>query len=158
MFSKFRLDKIQLADFKEYKNTGDEIYKIFRSEIYRDLQNFIDEDGYIDGRMLQDNWFSTKSEYDVFLSHSHDDEEIAVALAGFLQKRLGLSTFIDSCLWGYSNDLLRKIDERYCLYSDRTSFDYDKRNYSTSHVHMMLSIALSEMMDQCEAIFFFKHS
>ena len=40
----------------------------------------------------------------------------------------------------------------YC--SNGTSFDYDKRNYSTSHVHMMLSIALSRMIDKCESVFF----
>lgn len=28
------------------------------------------------------------------------------------------------------------------------------RNYSTSHVHMMLSIALSRMIDKCESVFF----
>lgn len=32
-------------------------------------------------------------------------------------------------------------------------FDYDKRNYSTSHVHMMLSIALTSMIDACETVF-----
>lgn len=52
------------------------------------------------------------------------------------------------------NDLLREIDEKYCRHSNGTSFDYDKRNYSTSHVHMMLSIALSRMIDKCESVFF----
>ena len=45
-----------------------------------------------------------------------------------------------------SNDLLRRIDENYCRHSNGISFDYNKRNYSTSHVHMMLSIALSKML------------
>lgn len=67
---------------------------------------------------------------------------------------MSVKSFIDSCLWGYSNDLLREIDEKYCRHSNGTSFDYDKRNYSTSHVHMMLSIALSRMIDKCESVFF----
>ena len=40
------------------------------------------------------------------------------------------------------------------MYSDGVSYDYDKRNYSSSHVHMMLSIALSRMIDNCETVFF----
>ena len=108
----------------------------------------------IDGTKLQEGWFPTKQKFNVFLSHSHDDENLAISLAGFLKEELNLDTFIDSCLWGYSNDLLREIDEKYCRNRNSTFFDYEKRNYSTSHVHMMLSIALSRMIDQCEAIFF----
>ena len=73
---------------------------------------------------------------------------------GFLKEKLDLDTFIDSCLWRYSNDLLKELDKKYCKYSDGVSYDYDKRNYSSSHVHMMLSIALSRMIDNCEAVFF----
>lgn len=110
-------------------------------------------DGVIDGTKLQENWFPTKHKFNVFLSHSHNDKQLAIALAGFLKDKLGLNAFIDSCLWGYSNDLLKEIDQRYCRHRNGVSFDYNKRNYSTSHVHMMLSIALSRMIDNCEAVF-----
>lgn len=50
----------------------------------------------------------------------------------FSKFKLNLNTFIDSCLWGYSNDLLREIGKKYCKYSDGVPFDYNKRNYSTS--------------------------
>ena len=33
-------------------------------------------------------------------------------------------------------------------------YDYNKRNYSTSHVHMMLSTALTMMMDEAECVIF----
>lgn len=118
------------------------------------LQDFIDENGVINGTKLQNDWFPVETKFDVFLSHSHDDENTAIALAGFLKKELNLNTFIDSCLWGYSNDLLWQLDKKYCRHSNGTSFDYNKRNYSTSHVHMMLSIALSNMIDECESVFF----
>lgn len=62
--------------------------------------------------------------------------------------------FIDSCLWGCANQLLKIIDKEYCIHSNGKFYDYDKRNYSTSHVHMMLSIALNTMIDNCEAIIF----
>jgi hypothetical protein len=35
-----------------------------------------------------------------------------------------------------------------------STYNYKKRNYSTSHVHMMLSTALSMMIDKTECLFF----
>lgn len=153
MFSKFKLDDILLTDFQSYEILGREFFNSYKTEIQTGLQEFINENGIIDGTQLQKNWFPVKEQFDIFLSHSHNDEDLAIALAGFLKEEMGLNTFIDSCLWGYSNNLLRKIDEKYCRHSNGTSFDYDKRNYSTSHVHMMLSIALMRMIDECEAVF-----
>ena len=154
MFSKFKLNNIVYSDFKEYESLGKEYYAQIQTDIQSSLKEFIGIDGVIDGTKLQESWFPTKQKFSVFLSHSHADEKLAISIAGFLKKELNLNTFIDSCLWGYSNDLLREIDERYCRHSNGTSFDYEKRNYSTSHVHMMLSIALSRMIDECEAVFF----
>lgn len=153
MFSKFKLNDIVYSDFKEYESLGKEYYTKIQTDIQSSLKEFIGIDGVIDGTKLQESWFPTRQKFSVFLSHSHADEKLAVSIAGFLKKELNLNTFIDSCLWGYSNDLLREIDEKYCRHSNGTSFDYDKRNYSTSHVHMMLSIALSRMIDKCESVF-----
>lgn len=154
MFSKFKLNDIDIHAFNEYEYTGREYFNQIKVDIQKQLQEFIGEDGVIDGISLQNAWFPTQDKFSIFLSHSHDDEKLAISLAGFLMKELNLKTFIDSCLWGYSNELLRIIDEKYCRHTNGTSFDYDKRNYSTSHVHMMLSIALSRMIDNCESIFF----
>ena len=118
----------------EYLKIKKRIFKIAWRE-------FIGLDGIIDGTKLQENWFPTKQKFDVFLSHSHNDEKLAILFAGFLKEKLDLDTFIDSCLWRYSNDLLKELDKKYCKYSDGVSYDYNKRNYSSSHVHMMLSIA-----------------
>lgn len=154
MFSKFKLNDIAYSDFEKYESEGKEYYEKTKTDIQNSQKEFIGKDGVVDGSGLQESWFSTKQKFDVFLSHSHTDEKLAISLAGFLKRELNLNTFIDSCLWGYSNDLLREIDEKYCRHSNGTSFDYDKRNYSTSHVHMMLSIALSRMIDKCESVFF----
>ena len=154
MFSRFKLKQMVYSDFADYKIDGQKYYREIKTDIQSSLKEFIGTDGMIDGTKLQDNWFPIKQNFSVFLSHSHIDEQLAISIAGFLKKELNLNTFIDSCLWGYSNDLLREIDEKYCRQSNGRYFDYDKRNYSTSHVHMMLSIALSRMIDECEAVFF----
>lgn len=154
MFSKFKLKEIKYSDIKDYEGIGQEYYENKKKDIQNSLKEFIGLDGIIDGTKLQENWFPTKQKFDVFLSHSHNDEKLAICLAGFLKEKLDLDTFIDSCLWGYSNELLKGLDKKYCMYSDGVSYNYDKRNYSSSHVHMMLSIALSRMIDNCETVFF----
>jgi len=98
------------------------------------------------------DWFpSVKA--DVFISHSHKDEDLAIGLAGWLKNKLGISSFIDSCVWGYSPELLKKLDKRFCL-KDSGYYDYDKRNITNGHVNMMLATSLTKMIDQCECIIF----
>lgn len=66
-----------------------------------------------------------------------------------------LTAFVDSCVWGYCDDLLKQIDNEYCKKKDGKTYDYELRNYTTSHVHMMLSTALIEMIDNTECIMFY---
>lgn len=138
----------------------DDYYKIGRTlnaanklQVKRTLDSFISPDGSIDGSKMQSNWFP-QVDADIFISHSHRDEKMAISLAGWLKETFGITAFIDSCIWGYSNDLLRQIDNRHCLNPSGETYSYEKRNNSTSHVHMMLSTALNIMIDKTECLFF----
>jgi hypothetical protein len=91
---------------------------------------------------------------DIFISHAHSDERTVIVFSELLKECLGLTSFIDSCVWGYASDLLRIIDDEYCWNSRSETYNYTKRNFSTSHVHMMLSTALLMMIDNCECVFF----
>lgn len=71
-----------------------------------------------------------------------------------LREEFGLTAFIDSAVWGYANDLLKKIDDKYCKNETGATYNYNQRNFSTSHVHMMLSGALTKMMDKAECLIF----
>jgi len=117
------------------------------------LKTFLGVDGSsLDGSKMQAHWFP-QIKADVFISHSHEDEELAIALAGWLKETFGLTAFIDSCVWGYADDLIGLIDNKYCRKGSRL-YNYEKRNYSTSHVHTMLSVALTQMIDNTECLFF----
>jgi hypothetical protein len=143
---------IEVGSEKYYLNIGEKYYSQYSTRIWRVLKDFIHKDGAIDGSLLQSHWFP-EINADIFLSHSHKDRDRAVSIAGWLFEEFGLKTFIDSCIWDYSDKLLKDIDEEYCR-MDNNSYSYEKRNYSTSHVHMMLNTALSKMIDKCECMIF----
>jgi len=136
-----------------YEFVGKELILETKNKTRRLIDNYIGVDGVIDGAELENDWFG-EIQADIFISHSHIDEKSAVALAGYIYKKHGLVCFIDSCIWGYSNDLLLKLDKIYSKDEGQTTYNYKKRNQSTSHVHMMLSAALNKMIDNCECLFF----
>lgn len=132
---------------------GKALFNINKTIVRQTLDTFIGKGSTINGTKMQENWFP-QIDTDIFISHSHKDEKIAITLAGWLYEEFGLKAFIDSCIWDYSNKLLRMIDDEYCLNSGGETYSYTKRNNSTSHVHMMLSTALSMMIDKTECLFF----
>lgn len=74
-------------------------------------------------------------------------------MANWLEKEFGLKVFEDSLVWMNCNDLLKEIDDLYCK-EDDSHYSYEKRNYSTGHVHMMLATALAEV-DRSRCVLFF---
>ena len=148
---------ISKNDFKLYGNYEDFITKykelMEKDKIKETMKNFT-INGKNDGNKIQANWFP-EINADVFISHSHDDKELAKALGGFILKNAKLlKPFIDSEVWGYSNELLRHIDNNYCKFPNKNLYDYELRNHSTSHVHMMLSVALMQMISKSKYFIF----
>lgn len=157
MFSKFNYspsNSFYNTTINKYLSIGNEIYSEHQKEVQKCLAEYISEDGVINGTNLKEDWFSITKK-DVFISHSHNDINKVKAFAGWLHEVFGLEVFIDSCSWGYCDELLNRIDKKYCYKKIEKTYDYELRNYTTSHVHMMLSTALSEMIDNTECIIFF---
>ena len=128
-------------------------YKAANQKRVEDLaQLMIDEDTF-DASLILDSLFPAV-DADIFLSHSSKDANVAIQIALELQEKCGLSVFIDSCIWGSVYDLLKAIDKKYCRRDGQTTYDYDERNRSTAHVHMILTTALQRMIDQTDTIFF----
>lgn len=157
MYSKFNCEVTGYfynTIFNKHCDTGRRIYEQFQQQSRDCLKTFLLDNGHIDGTSLKNHWFSIL-DADVFISHSHQDIEKVKAFAGWLKDVFGLTAFIDSCVWGYCDDLLKLIDDKYCKHSDGKTYDYQQRNYSTSHVHTMLSSALLEMIDKTECLIFY---
>ena len=129
-----------------------------RESVKQFLASFINgENGVIDGTALQKFWFPTEEfHYDVFISHSHNDYDTAVKLASWLQNNCGLSCFVDGFVWKSADQLLKDIDKVYTWHEERGVYDYNERNFSTSHVHAMLSMAIYDIIDRSECCIFIK--
>lgn len=157
LYSKFDLyisDYFYNSELNKYLGMGNLIYENHEVLAKKSLKKFIYDNAHINGTAMKSNWFQIEN-VDVFISHSHQDINKVKAFAGWLYKEFNLTAFIDSCAWGYCNDLLKQIDDEYCKKKDGKNYDYDLRNYTTSHVHMMLSTALTEMIDNTECIIFY---
>lgn len=157
MYSKYNIqisNSFYNKELNRHLETGKKIYEKHEDVAKKSLKEFIYNNGHIDGESMKKNWFQIEN-VDVFISHSHQDITKVKAFAGWLYDKFHLTAFIDSCVWGYCNDLLRQIDDEYCKKKDRKTYDYNLRNYTTSHVHMMLSTALTEMIDNTECIMFY---
>ncbi|TPG50712.1 hypothetical protein EAH75_04545 [Rhodanobacter glycinis] len=144
----------ELTQFEAYRATGEQFMKKRWPKLEPSLAKLSGSDA-IDGDKIMQDWFQ-QVDANVFISHSHNDLGLAHGFAGYLHKELGLTPFVDSFVWSSADGLLKEFDELYCrseLGSDYR-YEYKKRNYSTSHVHMMLAASLSEVIDRCECIIF----
>lgn len=153
MFNFYKIN-ISENDFEDFKNSIDEYEKAMRNnknQISRICDFKITNEE--DGNKIQANWFP-EIKADVFISHSHADKQLAKALGGYIFQNTNLKSFIDSEVWGYSDELLRHIDNSYCIIKNKNLYDYELRNCSTSHIHMMLSVALMQMISKCRYFIF----
>jgi hypothetical protein len=131
-----------------------ELQEKVRGMLSHKLDHYVRQDSSLDGSAMQEDWFPQLKPFHVFISHSHQDYDLALRLASKLFDTFQLLAFIDSDVWGYSDDLLRSIDDRFCYNSERDTYSYSLRNKTTSHVHMMLMTAISQMMYNTECLFF----
>jgi hypothetical protein len=156
MFKGYKLDEINFNnDLNHYYKIGDRIFSQQKVQVEKTLDNFFLSDKSLDATKIVDSWFPGINAH-VFISHSHKDETVVIALAGWLYENFNIISFIDSCVWGYGNDLIQILDNQYSWMDEaRKIYYYNKVLVSASHVHMMLSTALNAMIDQTECLIFY---
>ena len=159
MFAGFNISLSDLA-FNGHDNydSGNKLFEDYKNVSRKALKDYVITDGVINASKLEKDWFPSV-DADIFLSHSHKDERLAIEFAGWLYDVFGVKTFIDSCVWGYADDLLDQINDHYSLkhYEEDGSktYCYGKTNNASAHVNMILNGALAKMIDNTECLFFF---
>lgn len=153
MFTKFKISKNTIQSLMTATGKIDMLETIDTEKgFYQDILNYVTSaDGIIDGTKLQNLDFpSLNKEYDVFISYSHNDKDEALYLASWLSNYCGLSCFLDSTIWHSADALLKVIDNRYCYQPESKTYNYNKRNFSTSHIHAMLTMAMHSVINKSE--------
>lgn len=151
----YRGFNLRAADdaFKGYLEDGSPSHEAYKQRIRSTIASLTEMSGRLLASRVTADWFP-QIEASVFICHSHKDSNLAIRLAGFLRYEFDLESFVDSNVWGWSDDLLAIIDNEYCYQPETNTYSYERRNRSTSHVHMMLSVALAKMIDSCECVIF----
>lgn len=153
MYAAFNLS-LQGYDSKNFiRNHGIPKKDIINKKTQKKLDDLILNNGSLSAEEMRNEWFPN-IDTNIFISHSHQDEDLAIALSNYLEKTFGIKSFIDSTVWGYAGDLQKQIDDKYCYNEFSRTYCYKKRNFSTSHVHMILTMALAMMIDKSEIVIF----
>ena len=151
--------KIKLEDYiiessdeiEKWKKIGQE----YNAEIKENADDVLKK--YVNGEIVYGSALSAELfeiiKSDIFVSHSHNDQELALILAGWLKDKFDLKVFVDEVIWGSADELLKAIDNQFCRKKDGT-YDYSKRNLTTSHVHAMLTTAILNSIDNSETVIF----
>ncbi len=141
---------------QEYKAIGNDNLIDYKAHCENQLQQFVISENTIDGTKLQNDWFP-QIDADVFISHSHIDEDLALALSGWLSQTFELKCFVDSAVWGYAEDLLDTLNDDYSNKRKKVQggflYSYELCNRVSQHVYMMLNVALQKMIDNTEVTF-----
>lgn len=152
MHKKYRL-VINENDAEELLGLSAKHVPIAKRNTNGDVDSVLDTDN---ANWIMDTWFPQYSA-DIFLSHSHDDYNLAKKLAAQFES-VGLKVFIDSEVWGYANDLLKEVDNAFCVKSDASDgskiYSYEKRNQTTAQINIILAHALMRMIDLTECFVF----
>ena len=111
--------------------------------------------GVISGETLKNGWLPVDENYHVFISYSRDDKSKAEKLAKWLTSH-GVKCFLDSYYWNNADDLLKAIDDKWCKDKDGY-YNYRNRNYTSSLIHAMLSMAIMEAISRCDFGIFIEH-
>lgn len=148
---------LEVKDFDQFNLNVDKSkkdrFKIRNKALLDGLQRYIlNKDNILNATKIQEHLFP-EIEADIFLSHAHADEDKVISLAVYLED-MGFQVFVDSCVWENAFELLKTIDEKHCKFKDSDTYNYQKRNFSTATVYMILNAALHRMIEKSELFIF----
>lgn len=133
-----------------------------KADVPRGLADYLRSGGEFDGEKVEDKFFPTDMQFDVFISHFHRDARLARKLAAYLQNTFKLRVFLDFQYWGCYTDLLAEIDRTWNYDKNYEKYGFNKGEllnhpkctFSAAVMHMMLGIALARVIQSTECVIF----
>lgn len=154
MFKAIHVNNFDFSSYGALPTIALEKYKSKNNEILINIENLLlNEDEVFDVEKINNDLF-VNVKPDIFLSHSHADQEDVIRLAAKIEYYTELKVFVDSGVWANAYELLKKIDDKYCYQTQSNTYSYDKRNHTTANVFMILNAALHRVIDSCELLLF----
>ena len=144
----------QVGVLDEVRRRGRELDEDFASKVKDSVSAIsVSADGTIDGDVLEAAWFPQLT-FDVFISHSHADRNMALVMSGALKKFFGLDAFVDSVVWNCRDQLIEKMRQLSGNNPYSPCPNPKTENTIVSHADIMLSNSLMRMIDSCECLMF----
>ncbi|EMM0835836.1 TPA: toll/interleukin-1 receptor domain-containing protein [Enterobacter ludwigii] len=108
----------------------------------------------VEHKELLDEWFPDTGCH-IFISHSHKDKGLAIAIANKLFKKYGIRSFIDSEFWGFVDKAIYEINSEHSRSAgDEKYLDYDKCMRVASNFYLILSNALTDGIYHSDSFWF----
>lgn len=147
--------KIDENDITKKSNT---YYDKKKSDYGNKLMKIINSQEELKAKEIKETLLPNNEKFDVFISHSHQDLELAKQFAMYLKDTYNLECFIDSMYWGNIDDFLSELNDKYSSLESGSNgnkrYNHFKANNACKHCDMILSSALTDMIDNCEVVFF----
>lgn len=150
-----KITSIQNSDLmsRKYRSRHFEDNKSIRATFVKPIESYLTEGMNFDAESIRQGWFPSEMYFDIFISHSGNDKQLAFALADWLERTFDLSCFIDSLVWSHYESLQEKLDAFYAN-KYRSAYDEKFRYRVYQNIDLMLNTSLMEAMDKCECLFF----
>lgn len=108
----------------------------------------------INHKELLEEWFPDTGCH-IFISHSHQDEGIAIAVANKIFNTYGIRSFIDSRFWGFVDKAIYEINAIHSRsLSDDKYLDYEKCMRVASNFYLVLANALTDGIYKSDSFWF----
>lgn len=111
--------------------------------------------GKIDGDEIIKAYFPSMTPH-VFISHSSKDKKTAIKFANYLFQKHGITSFIDSQIWGHIDHALEILNGKYSKLRKENNgsiiYSHRKANIISSNIYAMLNIALMKTMDGSDGL------
>ena len=157
MFKGFNLNIVTFDDVLSLKNKyileNKAIFVSIKSDFVDPIELYLKEGLVLDGDALKQGWFPSKKRFDIFISHSGNDEDLSYALAEWLHVNFNLTCFIDSLVWKHFSSLKNALNS-FFFKKYGTEYNALFKDRVNQHVLLMLNTSLMEVMDRCECLFF----